>query len=231
MNIFVYGDESGVFDKEHNDIFVFGGVVFLDKEDRDLASRMFISAEDKIRGQYDLSRTGGELKGMSLKPRHKTGLFRSLSRWHRYAFIVNQRWVNDNVFSHKKTKQRYLDYVYKVGLKRMLGRCIEDGEFSPQDVDNLYVRFDEHTTATDGCYELAEGIEQEFKHGTFNYSWNTFHPPLFPDMSGEVSVTFTDSKTNALIRASDIVANVALFYERTGMRDKLESSMFVTRFP
>ena len=28
MSIFVYGDESGVFDAAHHDVFVFGGLVF-----------------------------------------------------------------------------------------------------------------------------------------------------------------------------------------------------------
>lgn len=32
MSIFVYADESGVFDREHNDVFVFGGLIFLGRE-------------------------------------------------------------------------------------------------------------------------------------------------------------------------------------------------------
>ena len=32
MEIIVYSDESGTFDKIHNDIFVFGGIVFLGTE-------------------------------------------------------------------------------------------------------------------------------------------------------------------------------------------------------
>ncbi len=34
MNIYVYSDESGVFDKEHNDCFVFGGLILLGTEDK-----------------------------------------------------------------------------------------------------------------------------------------------------------------------------------------------------
>ena len=48
MNIFVYGDESGVFDKEHNDIFVFGGLIFLNRESRDEEYRKFIHAEKRF---------------------------------------------------------------------------------------------------------------------------------------------------------------------------------------
>ena len=34
MNIFVYSDESGVFDVVHNKIYVFAGRVFLSKEEK-----------------------------------------------------------------------------------------------------------------------------------------------------------------------------------------------------
>lgn len=34
MNIFVYSDESGVFDNKHNDFFVFGGLIILGTEEK-----------------------------------------------------------------------------------------------------------------------------------------------------------------------------------------------------
>ena len=35
MDLFIYSDESGVFDKEHNEIYVYGGLIFLGKEQKD----------------------------------------------------------------------------------------------------------------------------------------------------------------------------------------------------
>lgn len=35
MDLFIYSDESGVFDKIHNEIFVYGGLIFLGKEEKD----------------------------------------------------------------------------------------------------------------------------------------------------------------------------------------------------
>lgn len=35
----------------------------------------------------------------------------------RFGVIVNQKKVLDRIFQSKKDKQRYLDYVYKIGLK------------------------------------------------------------------------------------------------------------------
>lgn len=54
MNIYIYSDESGVFDYLHNDIFVFGGLIFLSKEEKDIASRKYIHAESKIRSKYSV---------------------------------------------------------------------------------------------------------------------------------------------------------------------------------
>ena len=231
MNIFVYGDESGVFDAAHYDTFVFGGLFFFNKEERDKASRMFSSAENKLKPSYNLSSTRGELKGSILKPKHKSGLFRSLSKFHRYAFVINLKSLNGNFFGNKKSKQRYMDYAFKVGLKNVLARCIRRGEIDKSDVDSLYIRFDEHATATDGCYELKESIEAEFKHGMNNFRWNLFHPPLFPDMRGEVALSFKDSKNDSLIRASDIVANVALHYVRTNRLEDLKGKLSVVEVP
>lgn len=39
---------------------------------------------------------------------------------------------------------------------------------------NVFVYNDEHTTATNGRYELREGLEQEFKLGTYNMRYDKF---------------------------------------------------------
>lgn len=36
MDVYVYSDESGVFDSVHNDYFVFGGIIFFDKKNKDI---------------------------------------------------------------------------------------------------------------------------------------------------------------------------------------------------
>ncbi|MDU1224784.1 hypothetical protein [Varibaculum cambriense] len=41
MSIFVYADESGVFDHLHNDYFVFGGILLYSKNQRDIMGRKY----------------------------------------------------------------------------------------------------------------------------------------------------------------------------------------------
>lgn len=48
MDIFVYSDEFGVFDNVHNDIFVYGGLIFFNKNDKDVYCRKYIHAEKTV---------------------------------------------------------------------------------------------------------------------------------------------------------------------------------------
>ena len=49
MDIFIYSDESGVFDKIHNKYFIFAGIVLLSKEEKDDAVRKYKKIEKNIR--------------------------------------------------------------------------------------------------------------------------------------------------------------------------------------
>ena len=69
-----------------------------------------------------------------------------------------------------------------------------------------YFFVDEHTTATDGKYELREALEQEFRFGTYNWNYSVFFPPLFPNVK-TVDVCFCNSSKVTLVRAADIIAN------------------------
>ncbi len=203
MDVYVYSDESGVFDKKHNNIYVFGGLILLGKESKDAWCRRYIAAERAIRADYG---ENAELKASYVSNKDKNKLFRSLNNCYKFGVVIQQARVLDRIYKSKKDKQRYLDYAYKIGLKRALESMIRDGIISDQDVQNLRVYADEHTTATNGRYELREGLEQEFKNGTYNYNYGTFYEPLFCNLKS-VDLTFCNSATTTLVRAADQVAN------------------------
>ena len=203
MNIYIYSDESGVFDYLHNDIFVFGGLIFLSKEEKDIASRKYIHAESKIRSKYSV---GQELKACIVKNQDKGKLYRSLNNYHKFGVVVKQKELQKHIFDCPKSKQRYLDYAYKIAVKSCLNRMIQENLIIPSEVKNMYFYVDEHTTATNGRYELQEGLLEEFKRGTFNWKWDKFYPPLFSNLCS-LDVRFCDSITKTLIRSADIVAN------------------------
>lgn len=205
MNIYVYSDESGVFDRVHNRYYVFGGVIFLDKDSKDTCSRMYIKAERDIKCKNGMC-ASDEAKASAISNAQKGKLYRSLNKQIRFGVVIDETRVLEQIWRSKKDKQRYLDYVYKIAVKRCFEYLIRTGRITPDEVRSIQFHIDEHTTATNGRYELQEALEQEFKYGTYNLNWSKHFPPIFPNLEC-VSVKFCDSGTTTLVRAADIVAN------------------------
>lgn len=219
MNIYVYSDESGVFDKEHNDYFVFGGLILLGTEDKENWSRKYSSVEKILRTNKRVD-SDYELKATQVTNKEKGKLFRALNGCYKFGVVVKQKSVLDRIFLSKKDKQRYLDYAYKIAVKRAFESLIRDGIIYPDEVERLYFYVDEHTTATNGRYELQEALEQEFKLGTFNYKYDTYYPPIFKAMKA-VQLEYCNSKSKLLVRAADIVANKIYYLAKNDMEKEI----------
>lgn len=101
MDLYIYTDESGVFDKVHNKLFVFGGVMYLSKEDRDIATRKYINVEKNI---YSKGLYSGELKASIISNKDKGKIFRSLNDTIKFGVIIHQRQVDNRIFNDKKSK-------------------------------------------------------------------------------------------------------------------------------
>lgn len=137
-------------------------------------------------------------------------MYRSLNRVYKFGAVIDQKEVIPEIFGNKKSKQRYLDYAYKIAIKRFFECLIYQGKIVANEVENICFFVDEHTTATNGLYELRQALEEELKNGTVNYTHNTFYPPIFPKLKS-VQLQYCNSSTKTLVRAADIVAN-RLFY-------------------
>lgn len=229
MNLYVYADESGTFDKQHNDIFVFGGIIFLGKEEKDIAARKYRHVESVIRksANYEQSK---ELKACIVTNKEKGKIFRSLNGNIRFGVVIKQKFILERIFESKKDKQRYLDYAFKIGLKNCLSNLISNGVINPNEVKKLYIFMDEHTTATNGRYELREGLEQEFKIGTYNSTYNKCFPPLFSSMEC-VELDYCNSSKIILIRAADIIANRIFKYAMSDRLHELEDKVCIHELP
>ena len=230
MDIFVYSDESGVFDKEHNSFYTFGGVVFIGKEQRDECSRKYIKAERDVRTAEKIP-DNQEVKACIISNKSKGKLYRSLNQYYKFGAIVREDRVNENIYNSKKDKQCYLDYVYKIAVKRLFEKLIEGKVVSADEVEKICFLTDEHTTATNGRYELREGLEREFKRGTFNGNYGIWFPPIFRDIQS-VDLCYCNSAKKTLVRAADIVANHVLYMARNDLPLENDArKMHITLFP
>ncbi|CCK86418.1 Putative uncharacterized protein [Lactobacillus equicursoris DSM 19284 = JCM 14600 = CIP 110162] len=224
MDIYIYSDESGVFDAKHNRYFVFAGTVFLSKKDKEKWERLYLHNERTVRNSESLM-PGEEVKATTVSNKSKNKLYRSLNRVEKFGIVISEKDVLDNIFDDKKSKQRYLDYAYKIGVKRKLQHLIDIGKIDPSKVRSIHFFVDEHTTATNGRYELREGLEQEFRIGTYNWKYTAFFPPIFPNLS-ILTLSFCDSRTKTLVRTADIVANRLFFCVITNKVPKMLRSNF-----
>lgn len=227
MNLYIYSDESGVFDKEHNEYFIYGGLILLGKDQRDECSRKYRAAEKAIAHRYP---SGRELKATAIKNSDKGKLFRSMNNYYKFGVIIKQQDVLDTVYSDKKTKQRFLDYAFKMGLKNALRQLLNAGIISINDIHNLHVFVDEHSTATNGKYELRESLLQEFKFGIHNWNYHTFFPPMFPDLL-DVTVEFCNSEKKPLVRASDIIANRLYYNTLSNIDSSQMQNIYLKQLP
>ncbi len=163
----------------------------------------------------------------NLSNKNKGKLYRSLNNCFKFDVIIDQKRILKNIFDHKKSKQRYLDYVYKIGIKKCLKHVVDTNIIIPQDIKNINVFVDEHTTATNGYYELRKGLLNEFKNGTFNYEWNKFFAPIFSDIN-DLKITFYDSKSKTLARTTDIIANKVYYLKTSKTPINSNNNLFIT---
>jgi hypothetical protein len=230
VNIYIYSDESGVFDKTHNEHFVYSGIIFLSKEEKNTFSHLYSNAEKIVRSTKKIP-IGKEIKATTIDNVSKYKLYRSLNKCYKFGVVIHQPDILTKIFENKKDKQRYLDYAYKIGIKRFFQYIISKGIIDPSEVKYLRFYVDEHTTATSGIYELRESLEQEFKRGTYNHNYNLYFPPIFANLDC-VDLTFCNSASSLLVRAADIVANHIYYLARNNKNlYNLPNNLFVTQLP
>jgi hypothetical protein len=222
MNLYVYSDESGVFDKVHYDYFIFAGVIIPGSEEKEMWSRKYAAAERSINlgNKYG----NNELKGSRISVKDKNKLFRSLNQCYKFAVVVHQDDLMDKLYDIKKEKQRYLDYVYKTVVEYAIRDLADRDLLDMNDIERIIFNVDEHATATNGQYELHEILEREFILGTFNYDYTRYYPPILPN-GKVVEVNWCNSSTKLLVRAADIIANKINFCAVNGKLDGLDQAL------
>lgn len=202
--LYIYGDESGVFDQVHYSLFVYGGLLFPSKEIRERARQAYDKAEKAIRKQ---KQTQTELKGSSLDAEHNRKLLRALDPYLKFACFIDQKAVSPSIYRDKKTKQRYLDFVFEDGLRRAISQLVAKKVLDASAISAVNVAFDRHTVATNNAYELTEGLETQLALGSCDFARNECLEALFPAAKGKVAFRFGESDQEVLIRAADVVCH------------------------
>lgn len=209
-NIYIYSDESGTFDYKNYKYFVYGGILFLSKETKDEASRRYLSVERMIRKCFSF-RKSEEIKASKIPFKLRKKLLAVYKKQESYPFCIviklNDLKQKETISSHPKSKQRYMDWAYKMGIKALLKRLISESKIDINQQNNIFFMADEHQSATDGRYELKEALEQELNIGTYNFDWGKFFEPIFYKVPAVIDFNFCNSETTTLVRLADIISN------------------------
>lgn len=171
------------------------------------------------------------MKARELSNEEKGSVFRSYNKIIKFASIINQDKIKEEIFLNKKNKQRYLDYAYKIGLKKCFENLIRRKKINVNDEISIHIYVDEHNLSTSGRYELKESLLQEFKEGTINFKYGIFHKPIFKNIV-YLDLGYKNSKNNCLIRAADILANKIYTSYRDNINiDILKNKVYITELP
>lgn len=231
MTLFIRSDESGSFDYIHNDYFVFAGLIFTDRQQMELTARQFISLEKKLRSK-NCYKNLPELKAAFLEHKDRRTLFAITQDCMRFATIIRLKKLDcQKVFADKKTKQRYMDYAFKLGLKNAINNLINRGSIFFEEATDIDIIMDERTTATNGKYDLGESILKELKGEIHSSVTKRTFAPTLPNTE-RVTVSYGHSDSNPLLRAADIIANRVRFECKYGSLNNIwTKSMFIKMLP
>lgn len=208
MKLYVFADESGVFDQKHARWFVYGGVIILGKHNYDTLVNKHISIERSLRSEDKTLASSVEIKATYLNLKQRKRLFNLCApQCLRFGVVVDQQRIYKQIYQSKQDKERYLDYALKRGIKQAIMCANSSNLININEIDRVSIVVDEHATATSGKYTLEESINEEFRHGTYSPNYDKYFEPLFSIEFPHISVAYCDSKKVVGVRIADITAN------------------------
>lgn len=208
MKLYVFSDESGVFDRVHADLFVYGGVIILGKTNYDAIVNKHRSLERRLRREDPSLKNVPEIKAAYLNLKQRKRLFNlQVPQCVRFGIVIDQQRVYKQIYQTKQDKQRFLDYALKRGIKHAIESANTSGLILKKEINCMSIVVDEHSTATSGKYTFKETVDEEFRRGTYSPNYDKFFPPLFSLDFPCIPVSYCDSKKVVGVRIADITAN------------------------
>lgn len=208
MKLYVFADESGVFDRVHADLFVYGGVIILGKTNYDAIVNKHQSLERRLRREDPSLKNVPEIKAAYLNLKQRKRLFNlQVPQCVRFGIVIDQQRVYKQIYQTKQDKQRFLDYALKRGIKHAIESANTSGLILKKEINCMSIVVDEHSTATSGKYTFKETVDEEFRRGTYSPNYDKFFPPLFSLDFPRIPVSYCDSKKVVGVRIADITAN------------------------
>lgn len=226
QTIYINMDDSGILMKGNLDepIFVYGGIIFLSKEEKDDFIRQYSALVNNIKPKYcsdfkkdiSLSQTHclthykrnckyncPELKSSLIEPSDKRRFLNLIKKYTCSVAVVNNTRLYDSVVKDKASKGRFKDYVTRRLVKEIIKQLISENRINPENPVKLILNLDEQATKSNGYYDLKSGIIEELQYGIVNYNYDTFFTPILSNV--DVDVYHQDSYNSLCVQAADLI--------------------------
>lgn len=210
QTIYINIDDSGKISLKE-EIAVYGGVIFLDKKEKDKFITQYRSIVNDIKCKYcslnkdNCNNICPELKHSNLKSSDLRRLHNYIKNYVTLACVINNKKIYSRIVSDKASKGRFLDYSLRRLIKGVIIKLILEHKIDENNDLVIILNIDEQTTKSNGYYNLREGLIEELKYGIINYNYSTRYKPVIKGKL-DIKLTYQRSDKSYVVQAADLVA-------------------------
>lgn len=181
--IYINLDDSGKLTRKEK-ISVYGGLVFLSKDERDRFIVQYRKIVNNIKCKYcslnmeSCSKKCPEIKNTNIRASDKRRLMNYIKQYFVISLVIQNDKVYDYVVKNKASKGRYIDFTLRVLIKRTIEELIRLKKIDATRPLKNILNIDEQTTKSNGYYNLRDGIYEELVHGIYNYNYDKVFKPI-----------------------------------------------------
>ena len=208
QEIYINMDDSGKL-SPHEQVCVYGGLIFLSKKDKDKFITQYRSIIKSIRCKYchksECNHKCPEIKNTNILPADKRRLMNYIKKYWVIALVINNNIVYDHILESKGAKGRFIDYAIRRIIKESIKNLIKNNEVNAYRNTKLIINIDEQSTKNNGYYNLKDGLFEELKHGITNFNYGGIITPI---IHGEftLSLCYQNSANSYVVQAADLLA-------------------------
>ena len=210
QEIYINLDDSGKLTPKEK-ICVYGGIVFLSKEEKDKFITQYRGIINQIKCKYcqkeitNCDKKCPEIKNTNIKPKDKRWLMNYLKKYYTIALIIKNDIVYDYIKKDKSAKGRFLDYSIRRMIKEIVKLQMKTKQIDKKKPLRLIINIDEQATKNNGYYNLKDGLIEELKYGIVNFNYKTVISPIVKGEL-EVKVSYHNSAKSYVVQAADLLA-------------------------
>lgn len=209
QEIYINLDDSGKLTPKET-ISVYGGIIFLSKQEKDKFITQYKSIIKDIKCSYCINKDNcnnkcPEIKNTNILASDKRRIMNYIKKYYVAGLIIKNDDVYDHIKENKAAKGRFIDYAIRRLIKEIINSLIETKEINSNLAIKIIINIDEQSTKSNGYYNLKDGLIEELKYGIINYNYSKKLLPIIHNAL-EIRLSYQDSGKSYVVQAADLLA-------------------------